>query len=74
MKILSNQKLMGQKFLTSEQIQEKFRKLTGPKKIEILYDALDYMQQYNGRSKFLCIAMAMGFNNDEGDDVSYYKR
>lgn len=29
-------------------------------KVDILMEALDYMQQYNGRSKICCIALAMG--------------
>ncbi len=53
---------------TSEQIQTKFQKLTKDKKIEVLYEALDFMQAYNGRSRFLCIAMAMGYDNWEDDD------
>jgi hypothetical protein len=32
---------------TRDQILEKFSKKTNPKKVEILYDALDYMQKYN---------------------------
>lgn len=61
------------KFYTSEQVQEKYNKLTKDEKIEVLYEALNYMQQYNGRTRFLCIAIAMGFDNDEGDNKSYYK-
>ena len=62
------------KYYTTEQISKKFESLTKDKKISVLDDAIDYMSQYNGRTKFLCIAMAMGFDNDEGDDISYYKR
>jgi hypothetical protein len=35
------------------------------KKAEILMDALDYMQQYNGRSKIQCIALAMGYEQSQ---------
>jgi hypothetical protein len=31
------------------------------------------MQQYNGRSRIKCIALAMGYDNIEGDDYSYFK-
>jgi len=58
---------------TSEQINKEFSKLTKDKKIEVLYEALDYMQQYNGRSRFLCIAMAMGYDNWEGENNTYTK-
>lgn len=38
----------------------KFDKLSYKLKVEILVVALDFMQQYNGRSKTTCIALAMG--------------
>ena len=63
-----------EKYYTSEQIRNEFEKLTKDKKISVLYDAIDYMHSYNGRSRFLCIAMAMGYDNYEGDDKSYFKR
>lgn len=62
------------KYYTSEEISKKYALLSIKQKNDILYDAIDYMQQYNGRTRFLCIAMAMGYNNDEGDNKSYYKR
>ncbi len=65
---------MEKKYYTSGEISKKYNSLTKDKKIEILYEAMDYMQAYNGRSKFLCIAMVMGFANHEGDEKSYYKR
>jgi hypothetical protein len=43
------------------------------KKIQVLYEAIDNMQTYNGRSRFLCIAMAMGYDNDEGLSDTYTK-
>jgi hypothetical protein len=61
------------RYHTSEEVSTMYGKLTCKEKNEVLYDALDYMNQYNGRTKFLCIAMAMGFRNDEGDNKSYYK-
>lgn len=62
------------KYYTSEEISKQYNKMTKDEKIQVLDIAIDYMQQYNGRSKFLCIAMAMGYNNHEGDNKSYYKR
>ena len=61
------------KYYTSADINKVYQALTKDKKIEILYEALDYMQQYNGRSKFLCVAMAMGYDNNEGEDTTYIK-
>ena len=57
---------MPRKNFTKEEVKTKFDNLTKNKKIEILYDALSFMQQYNGRSKFDCIAAAMGFYSDDG--------
>jgi hypothetical protein len=62
------------KYYTSTEIHKKYLDLSLAKRNEVLYEAIDIMQQYNGRSRFLCIAMAMGFDNDEGDGKSYYKR
>lgn len=59
------------KYYTSAFIQKKFENLSKDKKIKVLYEAIDIMQQYNGRSRFLCIAMAMGFQNYEGDIDTY---
>lgn len=61
------------KYLTSSEINEKFNSLTKDKRIEVLLEALDYMKSYNGRSKILCIALAMGYDNYEGDNKSFFK-
>lgn len=55
------------KCFTADQIRTKFDNMSKDLKIKILYEAIDIMQQYNGRSRFLCIAMAMGYENLEGD-------
>ena len=60
-------------YYTSGRVQAEFDRLTKDKKIAVLYNALDYMQQYNGRSRFKCIAMAMGFDNYEGNDRRYFR-
>ena len=62
-----------QKYYTSEDIQKEFSKLTKDKKIEVLYEAIDIMQSYNGRTRFLCIAIAMGYDNYEGENNTYTK-
>jgi len=58
---------------TETQIRKEFSKFSKNKQIEILWDALDYMQQYNGRSRFLCVALAMGYDNTEGEHNTYTK-
>jgi len=62
-----------QKYYTSTDIQKEYSKLTKDKKIEVLYEAIDIMQSFNGRTRFLCIAMAMGYDNYEGEDNTYTK-
>ena len=61
------------KFYTSTEVLKVFSKLNRVKKIETLLEALDYMSQYNGRSKTTCIALAMGYENSEGSDDTYQK-
>jgi hypothetical protein len=61
------------KHYTSDQISKEFSKLNRLGKIETLFEALDYMSQYNGRSKIKCIALAMGYENIEGADDTYFK-
>lgn len=62
------------KYYTSEEISIKYAALSLKEKNEVLYEAIDYMKSHNGRSRFVCIAMAMGYDNYEGDDNSYFKR
>lgn len=52
-----------EKFYTHAYIMEKYAKLSKNEKIDVLYEAIDIMHQYNGRSRFTCIAMAMGYEN-----------
>ena len=61
------------KFYTSTEVLKEFSKLNRVKKNETLLEALDYMSQYNGRSKITCIALAMGYENSEGSDDTYQK-
>ncbi len=61
------------KYYTSNDIQNEYSSLTKDEKIKVLYEAIDIMQGYNGRTRFLCIAMAMGYGNYEGEDNTYIK-
>jgi hypothetical protein len=61
------------KYYTSKHIQKEYSGLTKDERIEVLYEALDFMQQHNSRSRFLCIAMALGYENYEGEDNTYTK-
>lgn len=47
--------------MNNEKIIDKFEKLSNKEKIPILFEALEYMQQYNGRSVNDCIIYAMGY-------------
>lgn len=61
------------KYYTDKDVSKVFSKLTKDEKINILYEAIDITQQYNGRSRFLCIAMALGYENFEGESTTYTK-
>lgn len=61
------------KLYNSEDVSSAYSNLTKDEKIQTLYDAIDIMQAYNGRTRFLCIAMAMGYNNYEGNHDTYIK-
>jgi len=62
------------KYYTSSHVSEAYAKLTDKERVEVLSQALDYMSQFNGRSRFLCIAMGMGYDNYEGETNTYFKR
>jgi len=38
---------------------------------DIMYEALDLMQQYNGRSRIWCIVVALGGTASDNDDGSF---
>ena len=42
---------------------KKWERLTYKKKYNVLVEALGHMESYNGRSKALCVAMGMGYDN-----------
>lgn len=62
---------MAKKEYQSQDINDMFQKLSGPKKIIVLIQALSFMEQYNGRSKIACIAMSMGY---ESDGMGHYTK
>lgn len=49
-----------------EAIQSEFYRLRQNEQIVILWDALDIMSLYNGRSRWECVAQAMGYENENG--------
>jgi len=59
---------METKLVTKNEFWKEYNKLSDAEKIKVLYEALEYMQSYNGRSKSTCIAMAMGMYIKEEDD------
>lgn len=64
----------GEKYVSSDEIAKEYSKLSASKQVPILYEAIDIMQQYNGRSRFDCIAKAMGYSNTEGLNTTYFKK
>ena len=46
---------------TNKEVLSLYAKLSDSKKVGMLWEALDNMQQYNGRSKQDCIIYAMGY-------------
>ena len=62
------------RYYTSEEVQKEYNDLEIVDKNKKLFEAIDYMQQHNGRSRFHCIAMAMGYENYEGEKNTYFKR
>jgi hypothetical protein len=63
------------KYYTPQWIEKEFSKMNRIKKIEILLDALDCMQQYNGRSKMDCVILAMGYDYiEDANGKQYFKK
>lgn len=44
---------------TSQDLINKYNKLSSSKQVEILWAALDYMNAYNGRTRGDCVVLAM---------------
>ena len=54
-----------------EGIYKEFDKLSNESKRDVMFTALDIMQQYNGRSKSFCFYSAMGYECVEQEDGTY---
>ena len=63
-----------EKYYSSNELLMEFNSLNAKQTVSVLYDALDYMEQYNGRSKFTCIMMAMGYQNTEVEADTWTKK
>ena len=61
------------KQFTSTQIWEKFTKLNKVEQYEVMSGALNHMQQYNNRTKQCCIFYAMGYEDVDGNGLTYNK-
>lgn len=66
----------GKKARTFEGIVKVYNRLPNKVKLELLWEALDIMNAYNGRTKWACIIIAMGYEQDtievEGSKEEYY--
>tara|TARA_R110000782_G_scaffold9407_2_gene30312 strand:- start:3018 stop:3218 length:201 start_codon:yes stop_codon:yes gene_type:complete len=62
-----------EKHYNQEDLLSQFYEFKYKKQSIILYDAIDYMQQYNGRTRLTCIFMAMGYKNYEGENNTWTK-
>lgn len=62
------------KYYSQGDIEAEYGRLTKDEREKILWSALDYMQQYNGRTKIKCVAMALGYDNSEVAKDLYYKK
>lgn len=61
---------MNPKLYTGNFVMKSYHGLTYEKKVEVLYEALKYMQAYNVRSIRDCIILAMDYEvHSEGDDT-----
>ena len=64
----------GEKYVSHIEVSAEYNKLSLAKKNQVLYEAIDIMQSYNGRTRFDCIAKAMGYSNTEGLNTTYFKK
>jgi hypothetical protein len=67
----NEKKVSNKKFYTRDEISKEFNLLSEKDKIEIMWDVLDVKDLYNGRSHFSCLALAMGY---EEDNDTYFKK
>ena len=62
------------RYYSEPEIQSEYNALPDKEQKEVLWEAMDYMQQHNGRSRFTCLALAMGYENYEGEYDTFFKR
>lgn len=58
-----------------EEIEREILSKTPNQLYDLMWSALDYMQQYAGRDKFECIAHSLGYGktiDDNGNIIYYY--
>lgn len=60
-----------QKVYKREDIEKLYNDLSDTEKVEVLEEALAIMSQSNSRTKFNCIALAMGFEETQTDSDCY---
>lgn len=51
--------------LTKQELADRYYNRSKDSRLLILWQALDFMQQYNGRTKWECIALAMNVEIEE---------
>lgn len=59
--------------MKQSEIMPKYYELSDKEKTKILFEALDYMQEFNGRSKYDCICLALGYMYDTKQDDVWFK-
>ena len=64
----------NKKEFTLGEVLAKYKMLSEGNKNNVLYEALDFMHQYNGRSKTDCIALAMGYEIIDDENNIYLKK
>lgn len=67
----TKQKFMD--YVSIGQISIEWDKLPCEEKLKLMEEAIRIMQSYNGRTVWYCKARAMGYENFEGEDNTYYK-
>ena len=59
----------GRKVVGIEYIAKKLSRKTKSEIFDTMMEALDMMQQYNGRTRWQCIAMALGYEKEVKDNT-----
>jgi BioD-like phosphotransacetylase family protein len=66
--------IQEKKEFTFQEVLDKYRALRVDDKNVIIDSAIDFMQQYNGRSKTSCIILAMGYELTDEENNLYRKK